>query len=105
MTRIRWNTAEQSRDWRSLNEAIDLLPYGDVPCQNDPDLFFLEDASSPSASLRAAKLACDGCGVKELCAEYAIKHEPDYGVWGGTTPRERRMLLIERKGEAPNDPR
>lgn len=96
MTRIGWNSKEQVRDWRSLMEAIDDLPFADVPCQNDPDLFFMEDAQNPIVSNRRAKQACASCPVKVLCAEYAIKHHEEFGIWGGLTPSERKLLRAER---------
>jgi hypothetical protein len=38
-----------------------------------------------------AKQICDKCEYKVECANWAIKNE-QYGVWGGTTPEERRVI-------------
>jgi hypothetical protein len=48
-----------------------------------------------------AKLICDFCPVKTLCAEYAIlAHEP-YGIWGATTPAERKLISSFSKSNKP----
>lgn len=39
-----------------------------------------------------AKLVCDFCPVKALCAEYAtLAHEP-YGIWGGLSMADRKAI-------------
>ena len=56
--------------------------------QTDPELFFPEKGGS----VRAAKAVCAGCPVHAECLEYALAHDERYGVWGGTSERERRRL-------------
>ena len=41
---------------------------------------------------RAAKAVCMGCPVRQRCLDYAIAHNERHGVWGGTTPDERRVI-------------
>lgn len=56
--------------------------------QADPEIFF----PLKGGSTRQAKLICQGCPVREQCLEWAMATgEPD-GIWGGTSPRERRKL-------------
>jgi hypothetical protein len=47
-----------------------------------------------------AKKICQGCDHLIECAEWAIRYE-DHGVWGGTTPADRknirRKLKIDRR--------
>lgn len=50
----------------------------------------------------AAKLAegiaiCERCPVRTPCLEYAITHRIRYGIWGGTTQTERRVLIRQRR--------
>lgn len=40
-----------------------------------------------------AKAICAMCPVKRGCLEYALTHDIRYGVWGGTSPRERQRIL------------
>jgi len=35
---------------------------------------------------------CTGCPVRAQCLEHALAHDERYGVWGGTSERERRRL-------------
>ena len=73
-----------------------LLGLGDSPwwwfaglcAQTDPELFFPEKGGS----VREAKAVCAGCPVRAQCLEHALAHDERYGVWGGTSERERRRL-------------
>lgn len=61
----------------------------DARCsQVDPDAFFPE-TGKPA---RDAKRICAGCPVREQCLMDALTRDERYGVWGGTTPHERRPL-------------
>jgi hypothetical protein len=79
------------------------------------DMFFVEpifedDRLSQAAIQRKlrqdeidAKLICDFCPVKALCAEYAIlAHEP-FGIWGATTPAERKLISSFSKSNKPGN--
>lgn len=39
---------------------------------------------------RQAQLICEGCPVRQQCAEFALTLGEAYGVWGGLTETERR---------------
>ena len=73
-----------------------LLGLGDSPwwwfaalcAQTDPELFFPETGNLP----RDAKRVCARCPVCAECLDYALAQDRLYGVWGGTTERERRKL-------------
>lgn len=70
-------------DWRLAAACRDL----------DPDLFFPIGTTGPSVGqIAAAKQVCHACLVRKTCLSWAIKHYQDYGVWGGTTERERQAL-------------
>jgi WhiB family redox-sensing transcriptional regulator len=70
-----------------------MFPYlEEAACHGlDPELFYAE---SGSAIVRA-KSFCASCDVRERCLEWAIRRE-EFGVWGGTTARERAALRRER---------
>ena len=47
---------------------------------------------------------CDHCTVRRQCLDWALKHEASagvHGVYGGTTPDERRQMLRVRRGAKP----
>ena len=52
----------------------------------DPDLFFSENADD----VKAAKQICGTCPVAEQCREHGLDTGPEFGIWGGLTPAERR---------------
>ncbi|MFE7461779.1 WhiB family transcriptional regulator [Streptomyces sp. NPDC057554] len=47
-----------------------------------------------------AKKVCAGCQVRERCLTYALDTKEWYGVWGGTSGRERKRLLRRRSAPA-----
>lgn len=54
----------------------------------DPDEFFV-----PGAEQHVAKRVCRHCPVKLDCLAEALDHRMEFGVWGGLTERERRVVL------------
>ncbi|MFG3702412.1 WhiB family transcriptional regulator [Bacillus mobilis] len=56
--------------------------------QTDPELFYVDKGGTPEP----AKAVCRNCEVRIDCLEYALANNEAYGVWGGTTERERRAL-------------
>lgn len=56
-----------------------------------------------AADIKAAKAICnDVCNVRELCLEYALgqpEHQ-DFGVWGGTSQKERKGIRKQRRAMA-----
>ena len=57
----------------------------------NPDLWY-PDKGGPT---RDAKKVCAGCPIREQCLAYALEHRERYGIWGGTTERERRAMWRE----------
>jgi WhiB family redox-sensing transcriptional regulator len=59
----------------------------------DPDLFFPVGVTGAAVGhIAAAKAVCRACTVREECLEFAISTNQEYGVWGGTSEEERRVL-------------
>lgn len=54
----------------------------------DPDTFFPSSDAEAAEALRI----CRGCPVQEECLDWALEFRIGYGVWGGTTERDRRRL-------------
>lgn len=98
----------------ALSDALAKLENG--PQCADPqyaDMFFVEpifeDGQLSQAQMQRklrqdeidAKLICDFCPVKVLCAEYALlAHEP-FGIWGATTPAERKLITSFSRSNKP----
>ena len=58
------------------------------------ELFFPENSSFPQEE-RFVRTLCNKCPVVVECREWAINHE-EHGIWGGTTPNERRFIRRQR---------
>ena len=73
------------------DDPADLMWQDKALCAEvDPEAFFPEKGGST----RPAKLVCRGCEVRAECLEYALEHEDvgRFGIWGGTSERERRRM-------------
>ena len=75
---------------------VSLLDFDDRPwaaygsCRGaDPDLFF----PGPDGTADEGIKVCGGCPVREECLAWALETRMSYGVWGGTTERDRRRML------------
>ena len=60
-------------------------------CLDDTEGIFFPDDGNVGA-IRRAKAVCAECPVADECLMYAIETGQSDGIWGGTTPRERRKL-------------
>lgn len=67
----------------------DLAWQAEARClQVDPEIFFPERGGSS----KAARSVCVECGVRVECLKYALRNREQFGIWGGTSERERRKL-------------
>ena len=70
--------------------------HDDALCaQTDPEAFFPEKGGST----REAKQICHRCPVRTECLADALASDTRFGVWGGLTERERRVLRRDRPAE------
>ena len=58
----------------------------------DPEIFFPDRGGSS----KAARAVCNQCEVRLQCLEYALNNKEQFGIWGGTSERERRRLRRDR---------
>ena len=58
------------------------------------DLFFPagDVAPEPVAQAEQAKAICRECVVREECLQFALATHQEFGIWGGTTESERRII-------------
>ncbi len=74
--------------------AIDGFKRENGACNDiDQDIFFPQRG----ASTKEAKAICAGCIVQLECREFAIVNGEIYGIWGGTSERERRRIRKSRR--------
>jgi hypothetical protein len=60
----------------------------------DPEVFF----PAPSEPADAAVALCRTCEVQGACLAWALDVGDCHGVWGATTARERRAMLVAWRG-------
>jgi WhiB family transcriptional regulator, redox-sensing transcriptional regulator len=62
-----------------------------------PDAFFPRDGDKGYELKREALAVCAGCPVATQCLAYALDNALDYGIFGGLTSQERRVIGRKRK--------
>lgn len=73
----------------TLDDQTDLEWRQRALCPSvDPDIFFPEQSESAAE----AKRICAACPVRPECAEYAIRNDERFGIWGGLSAKERSLL-------------
>lgn len=66
----------------------------DAVCTSiDPCIFF----SVNYGEQRVAKKFCETCPVKNDCLAYALKHNIEFGIWGGSSRRDRLKIKKNKK--------
>jgi WhiB family redox-sensing transcriptional regulator len=59
----------------------------------DKDLFFPDGRTDEAERLPQLKALCASCIHRKECLEYAISRQIPYGIWGGSTPKERAVVV------------
>jgi WhiB family redox-sensing transcriptional regulator len=75
--------------------------HTEAVCRRDEAGLFFAPSKEPTAARLsredAAKRVCGRCPVMVECLEHALLQPEPYGVWGGLTAAERRMVLARRR--------
>jgi len=62
----------------------------DSACRGlDSAMFFPGHDGESEPALRV----CAGCAVRDECLDFALETRQRYGIWGGTTERQRRRMI------------
>jgi WhiB family redox-sensing transcriptional regulator len=78
-----------------LDVLLDPTPWAaDALCVEYPEVEFFPERGQDS---RPAKAVCARCLVRFECRDYAIAEGIKFGIWGGTSERERRSMRSPRR--------
>lgn len=84
------------RSPHDADPSADRPPVADHPdraCNGaDPEIFFPGRNTAGQVDYRPARAICARCPVRKACLEWAIETRQQHGMWGMTTPDERRKL-------------
>ena len=66
---------------------------GQAACRGtDTEIFYPVTSDEEAEALSI----CATCPVRAQCLDYAVRNHETYGIWGGTTPEQRRRIRRER---------
>ncbi|MEX1043177.1 MAG: WhiB family transcriptional regulator [Acidimicrobiia bacterium] len=74
-------TEGRTQRWRTMSACRDV----------GSDAFFADDPVGVFEE-RSAKAVCSQCLVINDCLAFALTHNAPFGVWGGLTASERRVV-------------
>lgn len=67
-------------------------------CNGEPPQLFFPEPGDRQQDYTKAKQICLNCVVRDACLEYALSGEHGaHGCWGGTSPRDRKMIRRRRR--------
>lgn len=74
---------------------IEIVQWTDLAActTSDPELFFPDKGETYKS--QAARRICRPCPVRNQCLQDALDRREQYGIWGGTSYRDRLDLLRE----------
>lgn len=67
-------------DWRERAACLGM----------DTDVFFPGRGRN---NARAALAVCYQCPVQQQCADHALTEPENFGIWGATTPDDRKRMV------------
>jgi WhiB family redox-sensing transcriptional regulator len=68
--------------------------------ESDPNLFYpLGKGRAAREQAEEAKRVCRTCPSQKPCLAFALASVQELGVWGGTSPDERRLLVRARRAQ------
>lgn len=65
----------------------------------DPNIYVPPEKQGTKDTIHYDKTICDGCIVRKECLDYALANHPKYGLWSGTTPKQRDKMYRFYRGE------
>jgi len=77
---------------KSMQLSVASSPFdGTQLCTSySTDIFYPEEYEE--ADVAQAKSICNDCWIKDKCLAFALSTKEKEGVWGGTTPIERKRI-------------
>ena len=79
-----------------MTAADEYAWMGQAKCKGATELFYTERGESTEP----AKTVCASCPVCASCLDFALSHNEQFGVWGGTSEKQRRRLRAQRRRTA-----
>ena len=87
--------ASHQTNWELLNH--DFRWTSQAACKESPISMFFPEKGDSIKIVEQAKAICNSCVVKTDCLNFAIDNFMPYGIWGGTSIKERRYLRSAKK--------
>lgn len=76
----------------NTSESLKLLAAKGACRHEDPSLFHPGEGPDIVRKQAVAKQICATCVVRKPCLDFALSQDSQHGIWGGTTPEERRRM-------------
>lgn len=84
--------------------------HEDASCGDKPQEWFFGGDEAPGrqrhrptlsmSEVKRAKAVCNLCPVRQQCLDYALSNREEFGVWGGSTGRDRAKWWRQQEAQA-----
>jgi len=86
----------QSKEVQQLQQSLtDAINENGALCEGYTEEFYAEPGDHQATTM--AKFICASCPIVQVCQEYALAAQEEYGIWGGLTPEERKWFYVDHK--------
>jgi hypothetical protein len=75
-----------------------MTDWGSAHCIGKTKVFF----SDRSSKIQEAKKICEYCPIKFDCLRWALVHQEAWGVWGGLSYQELRIVAVTQGYKPPS---
>ncbi len=69
--------------------------HPDLGCADVDPLDVMVPAGYTDREVADARRVCAGCPIWETCLRWAVEHDPNHGVYAGTTPDQRQRIATK----------
>ena len=78
-------------------ELLDIQRWmKDAACKGNTEGNWFPEQPGRTPAIKIAMDICKQCAVKQECLDYAVARPEVLGIWGGKSPKARRVLRAKR---------
>ena len=86
----------QSKEVQQLQQSLtEAISENGAFCEGYTEEFYCEQDDRMAITM--AKFICASCPIQQICQDYALAAQEEYGIWGGLTPEERKWFYVNHK--------
>ena len=82
-------------EWSLVNQRFEWMD--DAACKGSNPAVFFPEKGDNKREIEFARQTCISCPVQQQCLKFALDNSFQYGIWGGKTSYQRRIIKARKK--------